>query len=143
MDKYKHSKIYKLYGEDGAFYYGSSIEKHLSKRYWCHRTMAQQFPDRRVYKHYNTLGWDKVKIVLVEAFECSGREELRKKENEYIVKSLDDTKCLNHHLAFLTDEVRQEKRVENQRKCRAEASPEEKEKRRMRHNELQKIRRMK
>jgi hypothetical protein len=103
---YDKAKIYKLECEDGHYYYGSTINE-LRVRLGGHKRAAT-FRPYRVYQHINEIGWDKVKIVLVEAYPCESRNELNRKENDYIVAHKSDPRCLNNNLACLTDEQRKE-----------------------------------
>jgi len=90
---YEKSKIYKLQHEDGHFYIGSTINE-LRVRLKGHKDKSKQALHRALYSHINE-EWDKVKIVLIEAFECSNRNELRQKEDQYIQKELANPFCLN------------------------------------------------
>lgn len=101
---YEKGKIYKLECEDGHFYYGSTIAE-LRKRLYDHKVASEKQP-YRVYKHINTIGWDKVKIILVENFSCETKKQLNEKENEYIRLNKDNELCLNTILAFHTEETR-------------------------------------
>lgn len=101
---YDNGKIYKLECEDGHFYYGSTIAE-LRKRLYDHKVASEKQP-YRVYQHIKTIGWDKVKIVLVENFPCKTKKELNQKENEYIVLHKDNELCLNTIVAFHTEETR-------------------------------------
>jgi hypothetical protein len=99
---YEKSKIYKLQHEDGHFYIGSTINE-LRVRFQQHRCCSKTEVNRTIYNHING-EWDKVRIILIEAFECTNRSELNKKEDEYIQKELDNPLCLNRYRAFQTDE---------------------------------------
>ena len=105
---YEKAKIYQLVCEDGHYYYGSTINE-LRVRLGEHKYASRKHP-YRVYNHINGVGWDTVKIVLVECFSCENRQELNKKENEYISANKSDPLCLNNNLAFLTEDERVEKR---------------------------------
>jgi hypothetical protein len=50
--------------------------------------------------------WDKVRILLIEEFSCENKEQLRRKEDEYIQKELNNPLCLNVLHAVLNDEMR-------------------------------------
>ena len=41
-------------------------------------------PERKVYKHLVEIGWDEVKIILIESFPCENKMELEKRERYYI-----------------------------------------------------------
>lgn len=108
---YENGKIYKLECEDGHFYYGSTICE-LRKRLYDHKKASKKHP-YRVYQHINTIGWDKVKIGLIEDFPCESRKQLNEKENEYIRQNKDNSLCLNTILAFHTEETRKVARKES------------------------------
>ena len=114
---YESSKVYKLQHEDGHFYIGSSINE-LRMRLRHHKNNTKNRKSR-VYTHING-EWDKVKIVLIEAFECNNRDELRRKEQEYIQKELKNELCLNHNRAFRTEEERKQEEAERLSKYNAE-----------------------
>jgi hypothetical protein len=114
---YESSKIYRLQHDDGHFYIGSTLNE-LRMRLGQHKRCKTD-SERRVYKHINN-EWDKVKIVLIEAFECSNRDELRRKENEYIQKELKNELCLNHRREYLTEQEKKENNQITEKKYREE-----------------------
>ena len=87
-------RIYKLVCDDGYFYIGST-KTELKKRLYNHKKTSEKQTERKVYKHINSIGWDKVKIVLIEEYLCSTKEELVKREYEHIQKHKEDKHCLN------------------------------------------------
>lgn len=99
---YESAKIYKLECDDGHYYYGSTINE-LRVRLGGHKTASKKQP-YKVYKHINSIGWEKVRILLVEAYPCKSKEELNTKESDFISKSREDPMCLNNNLAFATEE---------------------------------------
>lgn len=103
MERYENSKIYRLVCSDGFFYVGSTCVP-LCKRLWNHKAKSKKKPEQKVYKHINTLGWDNVKIILIEEFQCKNKDELRRREQEEIDKYKTDEKCLNHFNAFGIDQ---------------------------------------
>lgn len=105
---YEKAKIYQLVCDDGHYYYGSTINE-LRVRFGEHKYASLKQP-YRVYEHINKIGWDAVKMILVELYPCANRQELNKKENEYISANKADPLCLNNNLAFLTGEERLEKK---------------------------------
>lgn len=116
----KKGKIYKLYCDDGHYYYGSTLDKYLCKRLAGHRCQCDDPRNisTKLYIHIRQIGWDRVKIVLVEEFEYTTREDMRKRENEYIVKSLSDELCLNHNRSFTTPEEKLQLSKEYKQKVR-------------------------
>lgn len=95
--------VYKLLCNDGHYYIGST-KSELKYRLYHHKQHSVAYPERKVYSYILTIGWDNVKIVSVEQVSCSSREELLKKENEYIKNALSDPLCLNTNKAHLTKE---------------------------------------
>jgi hypothetical protein len=118
---YETAKIYQLVCSDGHYYYGSTINE-LRIRFRDHKNASKR-QLYRVYAHINKAGWDSVKIVLVEEYPCANRQELNKKENEYILAHKSDPLCLNNNLAFVTPEQKAEckkKHVEKNKEKLAE-----------------------
>ena len=104
MDKrYNAGKIYKLVCTDGHYYIGSTITA-LNYRLNNHKQSTKKELERPVYKYINTIGWDKVTIEILEKYSCNSREELLKKEDEYIQQGKGDKLCLNFHRAHVTPE---------------------------------------
>ena len=98
-----NGQIYKLVCDDGHYYIGST-KSELKYRLYHHKQHSLLWPDRKVYEHILRCGWNTVKIECVEEVTCASRDELRKKENEYIKNSLSDPLCLNIKKAHLTKE---------------------------------------
>lgn len=101
---YDNGKVYKLQCTSGHFYIGTTINT-LAKRLGQHKAKAVACPEFRVYKHING-EWDAVKIVLIEAFPCENKDELNKKEDEYIQKELNNPLCLNSKGAAFDEDRR-------------------------------------
>jgi hypothetical protein len=92
MPDYKNAKIYKLWSPEGdEIYIGSTIQK------LCDRKTKHKFGDGSVSKILFEKYTD-VRIELLEYFPCNNKEELNKKEGEYIRK-LD---CVNRNIAGRT-----------------------------------------
>lgn len=102
-NKYNNGKIYKLVCEDGCYYIGSTIQK-LNLRFNSHKKSSKKVACR-VYDHINTIGWDKVRIELVENYSCNNKQELSKREQFYIDQSNDDLLCLNNEFEEIDDIV--------------------------------------
>lgn len=102
--RYKDSKIYKLVCEDGFYYYGSTTAT-LTNRLSKHKSNSK-IESSKLYTHIKTIGWDKVSIQLIEQFPCENKQDLLRKENEYILKAKDDNLCLNTIRAYVTPEQR-------------------------------------
>ena len=83
-NKYKKAKIYRLVNEvDGEFYVGSTCTS-LARRLSSHRGMAKVKPNQKVYKHLNSIGFDKVSIILVEEYSCENKMQLETRERKHI-----------------------------------------------------------
>lgn len=108
--KYQNGTIYHLYCDDDSYYIGSTVTE-LRFRLRDHKQAAKKHPDRRIYKHINQLGWDKVKIECIQKYPCNSFEELLQKENEYIQAAINDVFCLNNNVAHLTEEELKQKQA--------------------------------
>jgi len=100
MPNYQNSKIYKIISPSNPdlIYYGSTTQK-LNTRFSMHK-----------YKPIKSSGlilcFDDAIIVLVESYPCNTKEELLKKEGEYILNN----NCVNKHTAGRTKkEYREDK----------------------------------
>lgn len=116
-NRYSRGKIYKLVNDvDEEFYVGSTCLP-LYKRFAWHKE-ASKYRQSQIYQHFNHIGWDKVKIILIEEFPCNNKMELLRKEREYFDKLKPK---LNTYRPFITEEERktafaeyyQEYRVQN------------------------------
>ena len=96
-NKYKNCKICKVLDNDyNLVYYGSTIES-LARRFSKHRRDYLLFKEGKIsnitvfqiFDEYNT---ENCKIELVENFPCESKEQLRKREGEYIKQ---DKECVN------------------------------------------------
>ena len=97
---YHHSKFYKLIDPESQYYYGGSTCNRLSVRMSVHRENAKKYPERKVCRAFNEIGWDNVKIMIEKELCLENRDQLNKAENEYIVASMHDEKCLNSYTAW-------------------------------------------
>jgi len=99
-NKYHDTKIYKLeHLPTGYFYIGSATQHWLCNRLTGHRQKAKNSP-APVHIKFNELGWDSVKIILIQEIKCESKEEQYKEENTYICKSRNDPLCLNCQMAY-------------------------------------------
>jgi hypothetical protein len=84
MVNYSNGKIYKLVNDvDDKIYIGSTCNR-LSHRKNLHKGHSKRKPNRVVYKHLNSIGWENVDIILVENFNCKSKNELHARERHYI-----------------------------------------------------------
>lgn len=122
----KQAWIYCLRGNDGSYYYGSTT-KGIKERLYDHKSRAKHMTEMKIYKHFNQLGWENVKVEQIESF-VGTRSEQIKKENDYIMPRLNDPLCLNTKCSKLTPEERKE----HQQKARQKHDETHKEKRNQR-----------
>ena len=97
MEKYSNGKIYKLQCDDGHFYIGSTVFM-LYQRLGSHVSQSVLHPERKVYKHICTRGWDNVSIALVEVYPCENNRQLLRREQEEILKYKDNPFLLNDQI---------------------------------------------
>lgn len=98
---YSNAKIYKLQCDDGHFYLGST-KNHLRVRFSEHKSDSRKHPDWRVYSHIRSIGWERVRMILVQEFPCESRDQLRQREDFHIQQHLNNPLCLNQHRSFWT-----------------------------------------
>lgn len=84
-NRYTNGKIYKLVNDvDDEIYVGSTCLP-LHKRLYKHKNDAKN--SKRplpAYNHLNSIGWDTIKIVLIQQFPCSNKMELERQERKWI-----------------------------------------------------------
>jgi predicted GIY-YIG superfamily endonuclease len=93
MPDYSKGKVYKLQCEDGHYYIGSTCDR-LSNRLCRHKVDSLRY-ESRLYAYIKTIGWECVRIVLIEEFPCESKEQLIRKEDEHIRHHQFDPMCLN------------------------------------------------
>ena len=111
-NRYNNSKIYKLVDQvNGYFYIGSTCNP-LSKRLYWHKNDAkkQSRQNTKVYKYFNEIGWDNVKIVLIQENYLDNKDQLLREEDSIIQMYLHDEKCLNCNRSFVSLTEHHEKR---------------------------------
>ena len=97
MPDYQKGKIYKLYSPSkNLVYYGSTI-KSLSQRLANHTYEYRTKTDRLCQGHL-VLECDDYKIELVEDFPCNNKQQLERREGEYIKNN----ECVNKYVAGRT-----------------------------------------
>ena len=93
---YSNGKLYRLVCDDGHYYIGSTTNK-LNYCLHGHKTNSKnETKGCRLYEHILTIGWDKVKIELIELYPCKSKEELTKKMKSIYKDYKDDFMCLNN-----------------------------------------------
>ena len=75
---YQNGKIYKLVNNKDSYIYVGSTCNSLAFRLKGHISSASTELDRYVYHHLNLIGWDNVKIILIEKYDCGSRTDLFK-----------------------------------------------------------------
>ena len=106
MPDYQKAKIYKLWspqGEDDEVYYGSTCND-LRFRKSQHKSKNHNCKSKILFENY-----DDVRIELVEDYPCNNKQELNKKEGEFIKNN----KCLNK---VIPDRTKQEWYEDNKEK---------------------------
>ena len=98
-------KVYKLV--IGDFYYYGQTKCSLEERLRTHHNDFKRL-NTKLYNKIRELGWENVRIELVE--ECENSREI---ENKLIKESLDDDFCLNTRRSFNTDEDIRNYRIEH------------------------------
>ena len=84
--RYSNGKIYKLVNNvDDQIYVGSTCLP-FAKRFYWQKARAKRNLERNVYKHFNAIGWENVKIILIETYPCNSKAELEKRERYWFDK---------------------------------------------------------
>lgn len=94
--------IYKIEG-GGKFYIGSTTQG-LAKRIKNHRSKSKE-PSRKntpLYKLANEIGWDNMKIILLQEIIFINKSELMAVEDKLIRGFLNNDECLNHNRVTIT-----------------------------------------
>ena len=86
MPDYSTGKIYKIVNHKYREIYVGSTRLTLGERFKRHKDLAKSRGYMKIYKYLNKIGWDFVKIVLLEEYPCSSRKELEKRETEWFWK---------------------------------------------------------
>lgn len=105
MPDYKNGKIYKLWSPEGdEIYIGSTVQP-LYKRFHHHKNTSE-CRSKILFEKYND-----VRIELIECCPCNNKEELTKKEGEYIRNN----NCINKKI---TGRTRREYNADNKDKIK-------------------------
>ena len=98
MTDSRYGCVYKVTNTvDDKYYIGSTITS-LKQRLSVHKSHAktERHKTKPFLQHMNTIGWDTVIIeCLDECDDIKTKEELLKKEDEYIAEHINDSNCLN------------------------------------------------
>ena len=89
-NKYTNGKIYALRSHNSENYYIGSTITRLSQRLHEHKKKYNQYNDKKTYSKYQSsykiMELGDYFIELLENYPCNSKEELNKKEGEYIRK---------------------------------------------------------
>ena len=105
MVNYSNAKIYKIMSHLGdKIYIGSTTKKYLSQRMENHRASYKLWKADKVGKVnsfllFDEYGVENCKIVLIELCPCESKDEVLKKEAEYITS----LECVNKYIPRRTD----------------------------------------
>ena len=92
FNRYENSEIYKLIDPDSGFYYFGSTCGPLTQRRSTHRTYANKYMERKVYKAFNEIRWKNIKIMLEQYLHLDNKNEPLRAE---IMAHVQDEKYLN------------------------------------------------
>jgi Uri superfamily endonuclease len=97
---YKNGKIYKLYSPSKNIIYIGSTTQSLSKRLSKHLSDYKMYNNnsKHYYSSFLVLECEDYKIELLEEYECNNKQQLEKKEGEYIK----NYECCNEFVAGRT-----------------------------------------
>ncbi len=111
MVNYALGRVYKLVSTNSDRVYIGSTCQSLSKRMGGHRQHVRRGTTYQVYMHMRERGVETWHIVLLEKVSCADREELTKKEDEWMGK-FDKEKLLNKNAARFTAAARTKNRAQ-------------------------------
>ena len=86
MNKYANGQIYKLENDINDKIYVGSTHLSLTTHYSNHKTMGKTRLTKHLYKNLAAVGWENVRIILIEPFPCTSRKELEQRERYWIDK---------------------------------------------------------
>ena len=115
MVNYQEGKIYKIVSntDDDICYVGSTTKKFLSQRMAEHRNSYKRWKNGKgdlvyLYKLFECYGIENYRIELLEIFPCNTKDELSKKEGQYITA----LNCVNKNIA---GRIKNEWRLDNKK----------------------------
>lgn len=96
---YKNGKIYKIVDNAYTKMYIGSTTQPLSKRFYCHKNNYFLWKNGKhnkttVYNIFDEFGINNCKIELIINYPCNSKDELEKKEGEYIKNNECVNKCI-------------------------------------------------
>jgi len=109
-NRYENGKIYKLVSpHTDKIYIGSTCKKYLSQRLTKHKSHYKDWlkdNDNINFSSFRLFELGDVEIILIENFNCNTKDELLKKEREYIEKFKEI--IVNKQRPLITHEERKE-----------------------------------
>jgi len=87
MVNYKNSKIYKIISPyTNEIYIGSTTKKYLADRFYFHNCHYKQWLQGKccLTSSFPLIAYGDAKIVLIEAYPCSSKDQLRSREQYWI-----------------------------------------------------------
>lgn len=109
---YQNSKIYRLICNDGHYYIGATVSD-LPTRLNNHKQESKN-KHNAMYNYIASVGWDNIKIELIEKISCYSKKELDTYEHKHLKSVLNDTLCLNYLKETVEDDTEEEKKdIEN------------------------------
>jgi len=131
MPDYTNAKIYKIWSPHGEEIYIGSTTQRLYKRL-NHHKCARDCSSKILFENY-----DDVRIELIENFPCNNKEELNKKEGEYIRNN----DCINKVIAGRTQkEYREDNKEKMKEYCEDNKEKIKEQRKEYRENNKEKIR---
>jgi hypothetical protein len=107
-------KIYKLTSSVDNYFYIGSTTRTLDIRFHEHKNQSKR-ACIKAYNHFNTIGWDNIKITLIQSITCLSKNELKQRESELIFAERENTFCLNKKLPIVTKQIASTKYMQNLR----------------------------
>ena len=99
-NRYHKSKVYMIRDNiNGKFYIGSTCNS-LSARLSKHKNDTKRRPNSGVYKYFNEIGVENLKIILIEEYQLENKSQLLREEDKVIQLYKNDDNCLNVNRAF-------------------------------------------
>ena len=117
MPNYANGKIYKLISNQTDDIYIGSTTQSLATRKSEHKSDYKRFLNgtKPYMTSYELVKYDNIEIILIDYCVCNNKDELRKKEQEFI----DSLKCVNKHYAFgKKDQTENNRRLNRERYIR-------------------------
>ena len=97
-NKYNFTKVYKLFDQINQYFYIGSTISTLDNRLRLHKRDSK-INNSKVYTYFNLIGWNNVKIVLIEEHCLENRNQQMRVEDNVIMIHIDNEKCLNSYRA--------------------------------------------